>query len=142
MLLYKYRYSKIRITACPAEVPLFSQKYNATDTAVILTKEEPPTPLHLRHRSHLLPTSQQLPGCESFNKLLLPPGTHTPTTRTTHGQEKIPNIRIIIIIVFIIRLIYIFIDYFSFSCSAGDTKRERKDGTQRKNTTIIQSVYL
>ena len=35
-----------------------------------------------------------------------------------------------------IRLIYIFILFVV------DTKRERKDGTQRKNTTIIQSVYL
>ena len=28
-----------------AEVPLFSQKYNVPDTAVILRKEAPPTPL-------------------------------------------------------------------------------------------------
>ena len=102
-----------------AEIPSFSQKYNATDTAVILSKEEPPTPLRLRHRSQLLPACQHLPGfqhlpgCESFNKPLLPAGnTHTSTRTHTRAGKDSHNIRIIIIIVFIIRLIYIFILFF------------------------------
>ena len=76
-----------------AEVPLFSEKYNATDTADILGKEEPPTPLRLRHRFQHLPACQLLPGCESFNKLLLPPGTHTPPAgQHTHntGRKRFP----------------------------------------------------
>lgn len=41
-----------------------------------------------RHQlSQHLPTFQQLPGCENFNKLLLPPGTHTPTTHTTRAGK-------------------------------------------------------
>ena len=40
--------------------------------ADILSKEYPPTPLRPQHRSQYLPACQLLPGCESFNKLLLP----------------------------------------------------------------------
>ena len=68
-----------------------------------------------QYRSQYLPGFQQLPGCESFNKPLLPPGTHLPDTDgqavrhlpqaadNTHGQEKIPNIMIVIIIIISIR---------------------------------------
>ena len=39
-----------------------------------------------------LPACQFLPGCESFNKPLLPAPTNTRQhqVNTTHGQEKIP----------------------------------------------------
>ena len=51
-----------------------------------------------------LPASQQLPGCENFNKLTRTSHKHIHHQDTQHGQEKIPNsIRIIIIIVFNIR---------------------------------------
>ena len=86
-------------------LPLFSEKniplYHRSPT-VILRKEHPPAPLHLRHRSQYLPACQFLPGCESFNKPLLPPGTHLPDN--AHRKEKIPNsIRIVIIIIISIR---------------------------------------
>ena len=64
-----YRYSFMRISPCTTAVlPLFSEKHIP------------------QHRSQhlpvcqLLPTSQHLPACESFNKPLLPPGTHLPDT--------------------------------------------------------------
>ena len=73
-----------------AEIPSFSQKYNAPDTAVILSKTYPPTPLRLRHRSQHLPGFQHLPGCESFNKPLLPAKhAHLPDTHNT-GRKRFP----------------------------------------------------
>ena len=111
-----------------AEVPLFSQKYNATDTAVILGKEYPPVPPPVFSR---LASFYQ--AVKVLTSVLLPPGTHTPTTRTQHGQEKIPNIMIIIIIVFIIRLRYIFILFFV------DTKWET---SQHKESVYLCSKVL
>ena len=89
-----------------AEVPLFSQKYNATDTAIILSKEYPPVPLHLRHRFQYLPACQHLPACESFNKPTIP-AKHTPAGHTTRAGKDSHNIMIVIIIIISIRLRYI-----------------------------------
>ena len=120
-----YRYSFFRISPCTTAVlphrrcraasrpapaakrPIFSEKHNPQYHSTSDTIQ-------------YLPACQQLPGCESFNKPLLPPDTHLPDTDgqavrhlpqaadNTHGQEKIPNsIMIIIIIMISIRWIYI-----------------------------------
>ena len=86
-----YRYSFVRISPYTVAVlPLFSAKN---------------IPQH--HFQYLpacqhLPACQLLPTCESFNKPLLPakPAHHQDTQ---HGQEKIPNIMIVIIIIISIR---------------------------------------
>ena len=91
------RYSFMRRTPnTVAVLPLFSQKHIP------------------QHRSASDTACQFLPGCESFNKPILPPGTHH--QGNTHGQEKIPNIRIVIIIIISIRLIYIYLFCFILAC--------------------------
>ena len=78
-------------------IPLFSAKYNAPDTVVILRKTYPPVPL---------PVFSRLASFYQAVKVLTsprsPPYTHHQGTQ--HGQEKIPNsIMIIIIIIISIR---------------------------------------
>ena len=104
-----YRYSFFRISPyTTAVLPLFSQKHIP------------------QYRFQDLPACQHLPGCESFNKLLLP-AKHTHQPDTQHGQEKIPNsIRIIIIIVFIIRwFIYLFVYFWTLNGKEKTGHKER-----------------
>ena len=131
MPLSPYRYSKIKI---PSPSCRYSRQSTTPQIPPLFFLQNIP-----QHRFQLLPTFQHLPacqllpGCENFNKLTSP-SQHTPAGHTTRAGKDSHSIMIVIIIMISIRLIYIFILFFV------DTKRERKDGTQRKNTTIIQSV--